>query len=148
MSGVEFRVEVDGLEATQARLQELLQRMGDLTPVMDEIGAYLRDSTDERFETGTGPDGQAWKPSIRALAEGGQTLVDSSLLRKSITWRARRDSVEVGSNLDYAAIHQMGGKAGRNHAVTLPARPYLGISPDDEREIGAILDDYLSGAVQ
>jgi len=83
-----------------------------------------------------------------ALAEGGQTLVDSGRLRDSITHAVEPGRAVIGSNLVYAAIHQLGGEAGRNRSVTLPARPYLGISPADEIEIGAILDDHLSGAVQ
>lgn len=148
MAGVEVRIEAPDLGQASARLRQLLSRLGDLTPVMDEIGAHLSLTTSERFETGTGPDGKAWKPSIRAQLQGGLTLVDSGRLRDSVTWRPGRDRVEIGSNLVYAAIHQLGGEAGRGHAVTLPARPYLGISRDDEAAIGEILDDYLSGAVQ
>mgnify|MGYP003337298862 CR=1 FL=1 len=33
--------------------------------------------------------------------------------------------VIYGSKLPYAAIHEYGGKAGRNRAVTIPKRPYL-----------------------
>jgi phage virion morphogenesis protein len=43
----------------------------------------------------------------------------------------------------YARIHQLGGKAGRGHAVTLPARPYIGISEDDIKEARAIIRDHM-----
>lgn len=33
--------------------------------------------------------------------------------------------VIYGSKLPYAAIHEYGGQAGRNRAVTIPKRPYL-----------------------
>jgi phage gpG-like protein len=33
----------------------------------------------------------------------------------------------------YAAIQQFGGVAGRNHASTLPPRPYMGVNPARER---------------
>jgi phage gpG-like protein len=33
--------------------------------------------------------------------------------------------VIYGSKLPYAAIHEYGGRAGRNKAVTIPKRPYL-----------------------
>ena len=42
-------------------------------------------------------------------------------------------SVEVGSNLVYAATHQFGDPDRR-----IPARPYLGLSADDERDIEAL----------
>ena len=148
MAGVEFRYDLSGLEGAGRRLEDILARAGDLSPVLDEIGAHLVQSVQERFESGIGPDGDRWKPSARALAEGGQTLVDSGRLRDSVTHQVEPGRVVVGSNLVYAAIHQVGGEAGRNHSVKLPARPYLGISTGDEIEIGAILDDHLAGAVQ
>ena len=148
MTGIAIRYDLSGLEAAGRRLEAILERAGDLDAVLDEIGGALVQSVQERFESGTGPDGERWKPSIRALAESGQTLVDSGRLRDSITHAVEPGRVVIGSNLVYAAIHQLGGEAGRNHAVTLPARPYLGISAGDEIEIGAILDDHLAGAVQ
>ena len=45
-------------------------------------------------------------------------------------------SAIIGSNLDYAAIHQLGGQAGKNKSVSIPARPYLNLTSDD-------LDDIL-----
>lgn len=148
MAGVEFRYDLSGLEAGGRRLEAFLERAGDLDAVLDEIGGHLVQSVQERFESGTGPDGERWKPSIRALAQGGQTLVDSGRLRDSVTHKVEPGRVVVGSNLIYAAIHQEGGRAGRNLSVDLPARPYLGISAGDEIEMGRILDDHLSGAVQ
>jgi len=148
MSGIAIRYDLSGLEAAGRRLEAILERAGDFDAVLDEIGGAMVQSVQERFESGTGPDGDRWKPSIRALAEGGQTLVDSGRLRDSITHAVEPGRAVIGSNLVYAAIHQLGGEAGRNRSVTLPARPYLGISPADEIEIGAILDDHLSGAVQ
>lgn len=35
------------------------------------------------------------------------------------------DGVHVGTNVKYAPLHQFGGRAGRNHAATVPARPWL-----------------------
>jgi phage virion morphogenesis protein len=113
---------------------------------MAEIGEALVSSTVERFESGEGPDGTAWKPSQRAEKEGGKTLVDTGRLRGSIGYEASPASVSVGSNLVYARIHQLGGKAGRKHAVTLPPRPYLGFSEEDIKEARAILAEHLAAA--
>ena len=67
-------------------------------------------------------------------------------LRGSIGYEASPASVSVGSNLVYARIHQLGGKAGRKHAVTLPPRPYLGFSEEDIKEARAILAEHLAAA--
>lgn len=56
-------------------------------------------------------------------------------------------SVEVGTNVVYAAIHQLGGKAGRkDKRVTIPARPILGVSREDRTELLAIFGDHARRA--
>jgi phage virion morphogenesis protein len=146
MTGVSVRVEVKDA-AVQAALGALLARAGDLTPAMDEIGGALVASVLARFETGAAPGGAPWIPSRRALAEGGQTLVKSGRLRASITHLAGPDSVTVGTNVVYAAIHQFGGRAGRGRKTALPARPFLGLDAGDEAEIVRILREHLVGGV-
>ena len=49
----------------------------------------------------------------------------------------------IGSNLDYAAIHQLGGQAGKNKKVSIPARPYLYLSDDNFKEILQETEKYL-----
>ncbi len=159
MSGVSLTVDTRGLDRLAKRFRRLHDRARDLFPLFDEIGAALVSSTQRRFEEGRGPDGEAWPESFRAREEGGKTLVDRAHLLGSITHNAGRESVEVGSNLIYAAIHQtggeiaarvaeylhfrVGGRWARVKSVTIPARPYLGLSPADEDEIGAIVEDHL-----
>lgn len=153
-------VTIDGLVRSQRAMAELLDRTGDLEPLMARIGAYGEESTVHRFETQRGPDGDPWAPSLRAKATGGQTLVDSGRLRQSITWRASRAEAEWGTNLIYAGVHQdgatirakSGGRLGffipgigfrSPREVVIPARPFLGIDGDDEDEIDDIVRDYI-----
>tara|TARA_R110000787_G_scaffold168855_6_gene281575 strand:- start:5847 stop:6299 length:453 start_codon:yes stop_codon:yes gene_type:complete len=143
-AAVEINANVKGTEVVERRLAKMLRGVEDLEPLMDEIGGILVASTQHNFERGRAPDGTAWLPSERATNEGGQTLIDSGILLTSITHNADRDSVEVGSNMVYAGIHQFGGAAGRNGATKLPARPYLGISTGDAFEIEAAAEDYLA----
>ncbi len=147
-AALELRANVKGADAVGRRLAEILRGVDDLTPLMDEIGAILVSSTQDRFERGRGPDGAAWLPSQRVLSEGGQTLVDPGILLASITPVPGNDQVEVGSNMVYAGIHQFGGEAGRRGATKLPARPYLGIGFGDAAEIEAAAADYLKGLAQ
>lgn len=53
-----------------------------------EIARYLKTSVQLRFREQKGPDGKAWKPSLRATRTGGQTLRLTSRLRNSITGAA------------------------------------------------------------
>ena len=54
------------------------------------------------------------------------------------------DSAVIGSNLEYAAIHQLGGQAGRNKSVEIPARPYLFLTNDDYNEILHEINKYIT----
>lgn len=150
------------LGAAQAGLERLSRTLWDLWSTMDAIGAYLVSSAHRRFERQAGPDGKAWPQSLRARIQGGWTLLDSGRLRASLTWLAGRDTVEVGSNVIYAAIHQLGGTIRAKNApnlrfkilgrwvskpsVVIPARPFLGIDREDELEIDAIVQADLGAA--
>lgn len=56
-------------------------------------------------------------------------------LATSVNTQYDDNSAVIGSNKDYAAIHQLGGKAGKNKKVSIPARPYLKLTDDDFDEI-------------
>ncbi len=109
----------------------------------EELGEAFVSSVKERFEKGKGPDGRPWVKSQRA-EKGGQTLVDSGLLRNSIGYEASPLAVVIGTPQIYGRIHQKGGQAGRNHAVTIPARPFLGFSKEDMQEAEAIIQDFIA----
>ncbi|WP_298173935.1 phage virion morphogenesis protein [Novosphingobium sp.] len=157
---VSFRVTSEGGLAIERKLAGLVKAFGDLEPLMQGFGLYLESATIDRFENERGPDGQRWKPSLRARQQGGKTLTDRPQLRSSITSQAGPDSVEVGTNKIYGGIHQFGGTIRAKNAeyltfrlpgglgvrrvksVTMPARPFLGLSSEDENELLALTADY------
>jgi len=150
MSGALLRLELDASPALAA-LAGVRERLADLSPVMAAIGEAVVSQTMDSFEDQASPAGVPWKPSLRALAEDGQTLVDSGALRSSINYRVGIEvgggaHVEVGTGLVYGAIHQLGGRAGKGLKVQLPARPYL---PDEESldraEIAEMVSAYVRG---
>lgn len=146
MSGVRLTYSVDN-RALRARLAALAHF--NARPAFDEIGEHLVSTTTQRFRTSVAPDGERWKPSRRVLENPGEkTLVLQGHLRQSLTHLASSDHVEVGSNLVYAAIHQLGGDAGRGHAAHIDPRPFLGIDDDDEAEIDDILAHHLERALR
>lgn len=166
MSGASLVSDFSGLHRVQAVLHRLADAVEDLTPMFDDIGAALVVSSRARFEAQAGPDGRRWAPhsadtvlsrlggvgkaytkkmNFRAAAKRRMSKMQILILRghlhDSLTWRATRTSIEIGTPLVYGAIHQFGGEAGRTGArVKIPARPYLGLSGADE--------DMILGAVQ
>lgn len=136
-----------------SRLKRDLAALGDIDPVglNKKIGEVLVSSTKKRFEDEKGPDGVGWSKSYRASTRGGQTLSDKGRLKNSISYQASATGVEEGTNVKYAHVHQdgmeikakngpflrfqIGGGWAKKKKVTIPKRPFLGISDDDMEEI-------------
>ena len=133
----------------------------DRRAALEAIGAAWETSTKGHFERGVAPDGTPWKPSLRAK-QGGKTLVDTARLMGSITSKViDDDTVEVGTNVKYAAAHQFGvtivpksqtgllrfklpnGRYVSKKSVTLPARPFLGANADDFANWTEILEGFV-----
>lgn len=138
-------------------------KLGNTKSLMESVGEALVSGTLQRFKDEEDPQGQKWPKSGRAAAEGGQTLTDTGRLQKSIDYAATSDKVMVGSNLVYARIHQKGGTITPKKAkrlvfrgsdgrtvsadkVTIPPRPFLGVSKDDMEEVKETMADFLAGA--
>lgn len=84
-------------------------------------------------------------------AYSAKILQDTGRLRASIgapagegVFRVRPREVVVGTNVPYAAVHQFGtNRAGRSHAVHIPARPFLKIEDEDVRVMQEIIRQYI-----
>lgn len=143
---VGLRIEAHGIETAMHSLARIAAVGRDLTPVMDEIGGSLVTSTRHRWDSRTGPDGRPWpalRPStvrLKAAAGRERTLVWDGYLFGTMTHRASRERVEVGSARTYARFLQLGTER-------MVAREFLGLDADDRREIEAIVEDHLRGAV-
>jgi phage virion morphogenesis protein len=120
---VQLKIDVQDKEVA-LMLQALERRMQDMTPLMREIGEIVRDSVMRNFREGRAPDGTPWKPSLRAIVQRGQTLVDTARLRNSITVSPARDHVAVGTNVEYAAVHQFGARKGSFGEVSAKVRAH------------------------
>lgn len=124
---IEAQVRVDDAAVLAAleRLRLGLPAGGDATPAMEGMGRVLKTAGQLRFREQRGPDGKAWEKSWRARNEGGQTLRLTSRLRNSITYVASRTSVEAGTNVVSAAIHQFGGiiRAKKGPFLAIPITP-------------------------
>ena len=132
-------------EDLQRSLGQLLQNATDTRPMMRAIATEMVSLTEDNFESESW-GGKKWPRSRRAAKNGGKTLQLSGQLAASISTQVGNDFARIGSNKKYAAIHHLGGQAGRGKKLTLPARPYLPISGKGKLQRGAednILDIAL-----
>lgn len=157
------RVEVKDEKVLSALSRLSLQSDGRRA-LLDQIGASEADNTRLRFSDQAAPDGTPWEPSIRAKTQGGETLRDTGRLANSITHVTGDDSVEVGTNVMYAAMMHDGGTVQavgggylkfrigpawiQKKSVTIPARPFLGLDSEGETEIIGIIDQFMRSKIE
>lgn len=143
-------------------LHQLRLRVGDMRPALQEIGEYMIQSTRARFGTGTAPDGTEWaenSPLTVSRKKGTQPLIgETKRLSTEFSYFIGNHELTFGSPLEYAAIQQFGAGQGefgrgkyeiRNGSFPIPfgdipARPFIGISDQDQVEILDIIHGYLA----
>lgn len=160
-------VEVQGLQTVQNQLRRLAERGANLTPLLKNMGEQILNSTQERFETSTDPDGNAWasnspvtfarllgnrhtnksgKINARGISRvmSKKPLILSHTLQGSIRYQLNGQSVMVGTNMVYAKMMHFGGtKSAFPHLWgDIPARPFLGISASDKQILERMVIDY------
>lgn len=149
-----------------SRLQAMEARGKDLTPLFGDFGEYMKGSVQANFDAGGRPQWEplkfstkvAWalrrrgywgKRGMTAMGReawgGRKPLTDTTRLRRSIAYRAAARSLKIFTNVEYAAIHQFGGAAGRGHAAHIPARPYLVFQPGDLSYFEQRLAQFVAG---
>lgn len=144
---VEIKLDDAEVRNMLSRLQE---RLGNLNPAMGLIGERLLANVRGSFDRESSPNGTPWAPLAASTVldrrrKGywpGKTLQRTGRLLQSIRSEASENRVEVGTDLPYAVVHQMGGvlrnlsggggvlkkrRAGKASSGPgrIPARPFL-----------------------
>jgi len=167
MSGFAIKMTFDDA-AVDERFSGMVRRIENLDPALKDIGEYMIREREKLFVEERDPDGNPWQPvKIRTLygsAKGKRYTKKGALTKRFVRHLAGKKILTRDHHLrrtvyriegravviapdkisdDYAAIHQKGGQAGRNHAATIPARPHLGFSDENRREIRQILTEHV-----
>ena len=175
MSGAALTVKIDDREVKKL-LCRIQKNLGDLTPAMKIIGSTVRTSIIRNFEKSGRPSKWAKhsKQTEDRRGKGAKILMAQGFaggLAGSINYQADKDSVEIGTNKIYGAVHQFGAKKGSFGTVAanikahlrkgvkvkahtrkmnlpwgdIPAREFLMVQDEDWTEITAELNDYIIG---
>ena len=121
----------------------------DQAEILELAAGEVENQTKERFDSEQAPDGSTWEPWSKKYEKkrpsGKSLLQDMGLLLQSITSEVRGQQAIVGSDSgvlqakagrSYAATHQFGHKK-------VPARPFIGINKDNEKDIVNAIEHYL-----
>ncbi|MBV2360994.1 phage virion morphogenesis protein [Thalassococcus sp. CAU 1522] len=167
------KIQIDEITVALSAAADALE---DMTPLFEDIGMLMEARTKANFLKGQAPDGSAWAPKSMATiekyrrTEGSESVPmnpligTSSRLMDNINHQARPDGVDWGSDAIYAAVMHFGAKQGEFGARIgkdkngrdffmsipwgdIPARPFLGIGPEDENAILQTIENYLREAV-
>ncbi len=157
MAGASIKYDFKGIENFSKKFENLDTE--SKKKLNDKIAGVLEGNVISRFQKQVDPEGNKWASNLR----GGQILTLRGFLQKSITSQADENIAEVGTNVKYGAIHQYGGtiKARlknflcfnvnqswvKKKSVTIPARPYLGLSAQDESDIAEQIQVFINGAL-
>lgn len=145
-------------------IDKAVERLSRPKLMFAEMGEELLAIHFARFTAQQAPDGTPWQPLKDWYRESKKKNVDKILtldghLSGTLRYQASDTGVIFGSDRPYAAIHQFGGvikpkgnyplKLGaakdspRAQSVTIPARPWLGLSADDEQRLIDIARKHL-----
>lgn len=130
-------------------MQELASRGENLRPLMKNIAGIMATATEDNFKDEGRPEkwvdlSETTKKQRQKIGKyPGQILQVSGQLASSVSTAYDDNSAVIGSNLAYAAIHQLGGQAGKNKKTTISARSYLKLTDDNFEEIIAEVEEFL-----
>jgi phage virion morphogenesis protein len=148
-SGFEIRV--------LAALRELQRKGKNLRPAFEDIGEHLIVSHHDRWALEESPNGKKWAGLSPFYKERKEKHADKILLlhghlRDTLRYQASASSLSFGTDRIYGAVHQFGASKGafgttrRGAPIPwgdIPARPWLGLSMEDEGEILEIIADHF-----
>lgn len=160
MSGVSVVADLSGLKLAEDFLARLAAF--DESELLTAIGAMGESQTRRRIpDEKTAPDGTAWP----ANKEGTSILMRTGgNLLGSVAYIVGASEVAWGASWEFAHIHQDGAKISAKNAkalrflsgggtlyrksVTIPARPFVGMSEDNRQEIEELVTDVFGKLLQ
>ncbi len=104
---IETGIKIDDSELDTV-LGNIVARSSSKRQALKTIGAIGRESVRRNFREGGRP--QKWTPSKRVEGKRGQTLRKTGRLQNSIAASVGSESVIIGTNVVYAAVHNFGAK--------------------------------------
>ena len=145
MAGLAMAVTVGNTEAL-ATITELVRRVDDPHVALQAGGIHMLRSIQQNFDQSGRPGHWAPNAPSTILKKGSsKPLIDTGAMMGAIRYEATQATLALSSSLVQSRIQQLGGRTGRGHAVTIPARPFLVFQDDDLDVIAEIIGDYVAG---
>jgi len=167
MAGAFFATEIKGVKEFTSYLGKIEKKAGNAKPAFEIAGQIILKSVQDNFVAQGRP--QRWRrlSAATVLASAGRnSRTKRGGFRKAAVKKIKRKSIlinrgyaggllgsinsaasgkeaTVGSPKIYAAIHNKGGKAGKNKSVDIPQREYLLMQKQDWPAITTAFTRFL-----
>src|SRR3990170_308559 len=139
-----LQITVNGKEKVIADLENLSGRAKNLRPAFKVAGLFIMESTQRTFMAGGRPE--RWAPlsaaTLKRRGAGARILRDTGLLMTSIgrpsgngIFSLKPFELRVGTNVPYAAKHQLG--------IGVPKREFLLLLPEDAEKIVKVFTEHI-----
>lgn len=179
----DMHINLEGDENLRRLLNNIKSRGKTLRVPMKQTGILMLRSVDKNFRAQGRPN--KWKPlkqttidRRRKEGRGAKILQDNGRLKQSIVYKASNNDVEIGTNVEYARIHNEGGTVripamtirpknasvlhwvqnGKDvfakkadipaRTVNMPKRTFLMFQQEDKENIVRIFRDYLEEIIK
>ncbi|MDP8079523.1 phage virion morphogenesis protein [Phocoenobacter skyensis] len=137
-----IHIKLENADKIIKTLNNIAQKTEQRTELMTTIADTMQKAVLDNFEAEGRPK---W---LGIKHRKGQILNDTGNLKNSIEKFADNDSATVGTIVEYAAIHQFGGMAGRNKKVKIPARPFVSLVEQDRNDIIEDIQQYYKKVIK
>lgn len=122
-------------------------RLDDLDPLLDLIGAQIETNVQLRFDTKTDPDGKQWVPwseytaALRRAEGRGNLLEYTGFMRDTLSHHTEGDTAVVSLSPEYAADHEYGRGVPRRAMLNAQGG---GLGATDLDDVLELIDNYFS----
>lgn len=154
--GVSIALDQRAFQGALNRLSALVDFSG--AALLEEIAALGESQTRRRItDEKTAPDGTPWKPNLAGtsiLLQSGQNLlasVASSSDDEEAVWGAgwefahiHQDGAVITAKTAAALQFRVGDRSVHAKSVTIPARPFVGLSAENRAELDELITDHFA----
>jgi len=155
MAGARITLEMDAGDAATALagIGRQLDSEG-IRLLLIDIGEYMLGATRDRAALEIAPDGSTWASlspryanrKAKARPGVGMLFFDNHMLGDQLSSQVVGDTLFTGTNAPQGAAQHFGSAPGSHQNI--PARPWLGVSDQDDAEIARLVLDHLGKPIK
>jgi len=145
--GAAVEINLRDIQRLQKKFNDFALSGGDKESLLTSLGNVLEHQTWERFQIQKDPSGDPWHELTEAykkrkglISSGGILNREGHLMDTIESQLTGRDSILVGSPMEYADYHQSAKDKKRR-------RQFLGLSTDNIDELENAIDVFLKGKI-